>query len=158
VDAFKAGCLGSGASSQTCDPITNDGRNTTCLDCLIEGRAGAKVTALLVSTDGMTVIPNVASCQAIADGHPECAVEVVRSASCHLRQCGKCNDNQLQECETFADNPSYGNCRTVPVTAACKKYMTVNVSGPCGGTTFDERYLAAAKALCAGGPTDGGTD
>ena len=90
------------------------------------------------------VLPNVTTCEAIAQGKPACAAEVTNLNFCAFNSCGQCGDFEFERCVQF----SQGVCSELfPVADECSSLLEVQ-SPQCGGDDIFQLVANIATVIC----------
>lgn len=138
VDDFQASCFGDAATEATCNGWFDDMANDGCRICMFGPSDGEQDDmlwpAVLFTTENLAVV-NVAACEAVLAGKPECAREVLNTTFCIVTACETCEDDpSFQACLQEAAG---GVCtEAAPVSANCEDVAAAN-SPECGGEAAD---------------------
>lgn len=126
----------------------------TCAACLFV-KDGAKWGVFVEKTDGTFLRNNFGGCVAVTSGKDSCG-----------KAFSQLDDCTSQACEDCADETTFTKCTSTAAKGACKtaadSYVTEcgsnDAVSACDDLTKTYTFEAAARALCVGLDTDGGTD
>jgi hypothetical protein len=171
VSDYYNDCLGTSATSTTCQGFTNNAANATCNTCLISTYDKDTKYGALIQIGGVDYA-NIAGCIAILTGD-------VSSTGCGAK------NQAVTDCETLACSSScpavtdqtsfteYTDCTTAADSAVCASYVTAECDLQDAGTdgsaaayatcenqaSFEDYYNTMAVVFCGGyAVSDAGTD
>jgi hypothetical protein len=170
VTGYYNACLGTTATSTTCQNFTNTAGNATCEACLITPDTASAYGALIAI--GGVDYANISGCVAILTGdttNAGCGAKLQAVTDCETAAC-------QANCPTVTDQTSfteYTNCTEAADSAVCESYINMEcnlqdagVDGAASAyttcenhTSFEDYYNSMATVFCGNyAVTDAGTD
>lgn len=125
VDQFLEECLVNGGN-QACEEFLSS--DPQCAGCL--GLPNPNMAQPVLLPTQTFLFFNITSCEALAQGKPECAVEATNYLHCIYNSCSFCDDFEFDQCVSFASNEQ---CNLFyPVTDGCSSVLE-QLSPECSG-------------------------
>jgi hypothetical protein len=158
VKSFYSACLGSSATTDTCNTFRNDA-GPHCADCLLTPDSDPKYGPLI--GHGSFVTANIAGCIELTDATTDglaCAKAVQALGGCELLACEANCDvhdapslNSYDNCASSADQ---AGCDTYASASSCVQSLQEAGDGvaQCLASDFATFYYLAAKLFCGTAP------
>ncbi len=142
IDDFIGACLADGASQATCNTFTD--MNPACSACIGVPMSGMTQPVLLL-TAGFIAF-NITSCESLAQGKPQCAIEATNLNYCVLNTCSLCSDFEFETCLGQAQSGLCGE--SFPVSDMCDSVFGDIPSPQCSSDDVFQLIVNMATFMC----------